>query len=94
MTPPKPENIPATNPTKTAPAPHGTQVLAVAPTAGADKSTEKLKPVSVLLSQDTHKKLRIVALSKGTTTSGLVESYVDSALRKDVPIALAKLSED
>jgi hypothetical protein len=52
-----------------------------------------VKTVTIQLSADVHQKLRIVALSKGATTSGLVEAYVDAALRKDLILAMAKLSE-
>jgi len=53
----------------------------------------KTKPVTINIAEDIHRKLRIVALSKGATTSGLVDGYVESALRKDLAIALAKLTD-
>ncbi len=88
MNPPKIDTIPkntTSSPVQLAPAP--------APAAAPEKAKVQMKPVTIQLSADVHQKLRIVALSKGSTTSGLVEAYVDAALRKDLIVAMAKLSE-
>lgn len=79
--------IKTTNPTPVQPV----QAPATAPMPQAAKT--KTKMVSIQLGEDVHQRLRIVALSKGATTSGLVEGYVDAALRKDIIVALSKLSE-
>ena len=69
------------------------QAPAAAPSPAPETPKSKMKPVTIQLSSDVHQKLRIVALSKGATTSGLVEAYVDAALKKDLVLAVAKLSE-
>lgn len=95
MTPPSP-NTQNSNPkngaatAQPAPAPP----VASAPEPKVEKTKDKLKPVTIQLSEDVHKKLRIVALSKGATASGLVESYVEAALRKDLAVALSKLTDE
>jgi hypothetical protein len=64
-----------------------------APATAPQPTKAKTKMVSIQLNEETHQKLRIVALSKGATTSSLVEGYVDAAVRKDIIVAMAKLSE-
>jgi hypothetical protein len=68
-------------------------VQTAAPAGAPQPAKTKTKAVTIQLSEETHRKLRIVALSKGATTSGLVEGYVDAAVRKDMIVALSKLSE-
>lgn len=88
MNPPKIESTPKnTNPT------HAQPIQAPARTPLPLPAKSKVKAVTIQLSEDVHQKLRIVALSKGATTSGLVEAYVDAALKKDLIVAMAKLSE-
>lgn len=93
MTPPSP-NTQNSNPKNGASAPTAPTLAAPAPQPKAEKAASKMKPVTIQLSEDVHKKLRIVALSKGATTSGLVETYVDGALRKDLAVAISKLTDD
>lgn len=87
MNPPKIETPPKnTNSTSAQP-------VQPSPPASAPQPTKtKVKAVTIQLSEDVHQKLRIVALSKGATTSGLVEAYVDAALKKDLVLAVAKLN--
>lgn len=88
MNPPKIEPTPRNvNPT------HAQPVQTPPPTPVPEASKSKVKAVTIQLSEDVHQKLRIVALSKGATTSGLVESYVEAALKKDLIVAMARLSE-
>ena len=58
----------------------------------ANKPALAMKQVTLQLSDDVHRKLRMVALSKGATTSALVESYVNKALTHDLALVIAKLS--
>jgi hypothetical protein len=95
MTPPKLDTVAQnTNPKNGAAAQAVPPPASTAPAAAARKAKDKLKPVTIQLSEDVHKKLRIVALSKGATASGLVESYVDAALRRDLAVALSKLTDE
>ena len=93
MTPPSP-NTQNSNPKNGAAAQAAAAPAAPTPATKAEKTGSKMKPVTIQLSEDVHRKLRIVALSKGATTSGLVETYVDGALRKDLAVALSKLTDD
>lgn len=72
--------------TQAAPAP--------APAPAIEKPKGAQKPVTIQLSDDVHRKLRMVAMSKGATTSGLVESYVDAALKRDLVLVIAKLTDE
>lgn len=70
--------------------------VAPAPTQEAkpEKTGGKTKPVTINIAEDIHRKLRIVAMSKGSTTSHLVETYVESALKRDLAVALSKLTDE
>lgn len=73
-------------PVQAAPAP--------APAPQPEKVSARTKPVTINIGEDIHRKLRIVALSKGNTTSALVETYVESALKRDLAVALSKLTDE
>jgi tartrate dehydratase beta subunit/fumarate hydratase class I family protein len=92
MTPPKPENIaPSTSTLKNGAA---NQAAPVSNAPPAEKLKEKLKPVTIQLSGPAHQRLKLLAVAKGTTTSGLVESYVEAAIRKDLAVALSKMTDE
>lgn len=66
--------------------------VAAPPASATTVEKTKVKPVTIQLNDELHRKLRIVALSKGQTASALVEGYVEVALRRDLAVALAKLT--
>lgn len=92
MTPPSPSTTTQNSNTKNGAAAQAAPAPAPAPQP--EKSSAKTKPVTINIADDLHRKLRIVALSKGSTTSGLVESYVENALKRDLAVALSKLTEE
>ena len=92
MNPPSPATVAANSNTKNGAA--APVAPAPAPAPQPEKAAVKTKPVTINIAEDIHRKLRIVAMSKGSTTSHLVESYIESALRKDLAVALSKLTDE
>jgi hypothetical protein len=88
MTPSKIDPTPKSNNT---PSPQPAQ--ASAPAAASQVAKAKQKPVTIQLSDDLHRRLKMVAFSKGSTTSGLCENYIEAAVKRDVVLVVAKLSE-
>jgi hypothetical protein len=55
--------------------------------------TEPTKPITISLSEDILKKLRIIAIVKGSSVTALVAEAASSVVRKELKKALAKLAE-
>jgi hypothetical protein len=90
MNPPKIETNPKnTNSTPAQPV----QAPAPAAAVAAQAPNTKQKPVTIQLTDELHRKLKMVAFSKGSTTSGLCENYIEAAVKRDLVLVVAKLSE-
>lgn len=84
-----PKNEPNTN-GKT---PNTTQHAPASPSPSDQTQKPALKAITIQVSPETHKRLRVLAVSRGVSASGLVESYLDAGLKRDLAGALAKLGE-
>ncbi len=89
MNPPKIETSPKSTTTLT---PQPAPARNPAPAQHVPKT--KVKAVTIQLTDDLHRKLKMVAFSKGVTTSGLCESYIEAAIKRDFVLVVAKLNEE
>lgn len=65
-----------------------------APESKVVKKAEKTKPITISLSEDLHRKLKIVGFAKGMPISDVVAVYVQASLKRDLGVALSKLTAD